>query len=131
MTLREFGRLFVQLGAHKALNLDGGGSSEMWVKGKVVNKPADGEERPICSAILVLPGDDKGESLRRDPGLYSAAADGGYWDVSAYKGSAASGSRAALEDPASTGGLADMMARKGLDLSPRMRRAASIFRSSR
>jgi exopolysaccharide biosynthesis protein len=49
------------LGAVDALNLDGGGSSEMVVKGKVVNRPSDGRERRITNAVLILPGADPGE----------------------------------------------------------------------
>ncbi|GIH29647.1 hypothetical protein Aph01nite_79570 [Acrocarpospora phusangensis] len=41
------------LGARDAINLDGGGSSAMVVKGKVVNKPSDGSERAVGDALLV------------------------------------------------------------------------------
>lgn len=57
----EFARLMRDLGAVTALNLDGGGSSEMVVEGEVVNRPSDGRERHISNAILVLPGPDPGE----------------------------------------------------------------------
>lgn len=60
-TLREFRRILRDLGAVTALNLDGGGSSEMVVEGEVVNKPSDGRERRITNAILILPGPDPGE----------------------------------------------------------------------
>jgi exopolysaccharide biosynthesis protein len=49
------------LGAVDALNLDGGGSSEMVVDGEVVNRPSDGRERRITNAVLILPGADPGE----------------------------------------------------------------------
>ena len=46
-------------GAVWALNLDGGGSATMWLKDRgVVNRPSDGSERPVTSALLVLPGPD-------------------------------------------------------------------------
>ncbi len=69
MSLEEFAGLFVDLGATFAMNLDGGGSSTMVVKGRVVNQPSDGTERPVSSAILVLPGADLGE-----PAVASAVA---------------------------------------------------------
>jgi Phosphodiester glycosidase len=60
-TLGEFRNILRDLGAVDALNLDGGGSSEMVVEGEVVNRPSDGHERRITNAILVLPGADPGE----------------------------------------------------------------------
>jgi exopolysaccharide biosynthesis protein len=43
------------LGATQAINLDGGGSTAMVVGKKVVNQPADGSERAVGDALLVLP----------------------------------------------------------------------------
>lgn len=60
-TMSEFARIMQDLGAVTALNLDGGGSSEMVVEGEVVNRPSDGHQRPISNAVLVLPGEDPGE----------------------------------------------------------------------
>jgi hypothetical protein len=60
-TLGEFAQIFRRLGATWALNLDGGGSSTMVVRGKVVNRPSDGGERSIATALLVLPGPDPDE----------------------------------------------------------------------
>ena len=42
-----------ELSCYNAVNLDGGGSSEMIVKDKIVNSPSDKDERYIGSAILV------------------------------------------------------------------------------
>ena len=56
MTLAEAARfLRVELGAWDAVNLDGGGSSELWIgaEGGVVNAPSDGAERPIANAVVV------------------------------------------------------------------------------
>lgn len=61
-TMFEFARIMRDLGASTAMNLDGGGSSEMVVQGEVVNVPSDGHERAISNAILVLPGPDPGEA---------------------------------------------------------------------
>jgi hypothetical protein len=60
-TLGELRSTLRDLGAVDALNLDGGGSSEMVVKGEVVNRPSDGRERRITNAVLILPGADPGE----------------------------------------------------------------------
>ena len=54
MTLAEMARYFVQLGADRAMNFDGGGSSEMVVNGKIMNDPSDGSERPIRVALGVF-----------------------------------------------------------------------------
>jgi hypothetical protein len=61
-TAVEFAQIMRDLGAVTALNLDGGGSSEMVVDGKVMNRPSDGHERAISNAILILPGHDPGEA---------------------------------------------------------------------
>jgi hypothetical protein len=61
-TLDEFARIMRDLGAVDALNLDGGGSTEMVVNGEVVNRPSDGRQRQLSNAILVLPGPDPGEA---------------------------------------------------------------------
>lgn len=55
LTLTQFGRAFRRLGAVDALNLDGGASTTMVVRGEVVNRPSYGRERPVSSAVLVLP----------------------------------------------------------------------------
>lgn len=53
MTLEELAELMVKYGAKSAVNLDGGGSSEMVVKGSIVNSPSDGRERLVGSGIVV------------------------------------------------------------------------------
>lgn len=62
VTLGQLRNILRDLGAVTALNLDGGGSSEMVVEGQVVNQPSEGHERHITNAILVLPGADPGEA---------------------------------------------------------------------
>ncbi|MGW0484436.1 phosphodiester glycosidase family protein [Nonomuraea sp. NPDC003214] len=51
----EAAQLMRWLGATQAINLDGGGSTAMVVGKKVVNQPADGRERAVGDALLVLP----------------------------------------------------------------------------
>jgi hypothetical protein len=56
VTLSEAARLMRALGARDALNLDGGGSSAMTVRGRVVSRPSDPSgERPVSDALVVLP----------------------------------------------------------------------------
>ncbi len=55
MTLPEAARLMRSLGARDALNLDGGGSSTMVVRGEVVNRPADRVERRVSDGLFVFP----------------------------------------------------------------------------
>ena len=54
--LQDLAEYLLSLGATDAMNLDGGGSTTMFVDGKVVNHPSDKEgERKVSDAILVTP----------------------------------------------------------------------------
>ncbi len=54
MTLPELAELFRALGVTEALNLDGGGSSVMVVRGRRVSRPSDpAGERSVVNALLV------------------------------------------------------------------------------
>lgn len=53
MTLPELIRLLRELGAVDALNLDGGGSTTLVVRGRVANRPSDPAERPVTNALVV------------------------------------------------------------------------------
>ena len=55
MTLLELALFMQEQGAVHAMNLDGGGSSEMVIKGKVMNKPSDGRERKVGNALALVP----------------------------------------------------------------------------
>ena len=56
MNLNELAALLLELGATDAMNFDGGGSTTMFLDGKIVNKPSDKEgERKVSDAILVFP----------------------------------------------------------------------------
>jgi hypothetical protein len=55
VTLFEAARVMRSLGARDALNLDGGGSSAMAVRGRTVSRPSDGLERAVSDALVVLP----------------------------------------------------------------------------
>jgi phosphodiester glycosidase len=62
-TLYQLAKELKALGAVDAVNLDGGGSATMWVKGLgVVSHPTDSTgERPVSNAIVVLPSRDRSE----------------------------------------------------------------------
>lgn len=55
MTINEMGALMKNLGAHEAINLDGGGSSTLWTKsGGVRNRPSDGGQRTVANHLGVF-----------------------------------------------------------------------------
>lgn len=54
MSLTELGDALIALGASEAMNLDGGGSSVLWIDGTVVNYPSDATgERAVGNALFV------------------------------------------------------------------------------
>lgn len=126
VTLVELAKVMRGLKAVHALNLDGGGSSTMVVKRKVMNKPSDGKQRKVSSAVLVLKGPDANEQLGAEQP--SAA-------PSQSRGIADGGIDPALLDPGSTGGLLEAMAAgtfgSPVRLPPELRRALRAFESSR
>ncbi|WP_329561229.1 phosphodiester glycosidase family protein [Kitasatospora sp. NBC_01266] len=56
LTLDEEAKALKSLGVVAAMNLDGGGSSAMYVAGGLVSKPSDATgERPVGDAVVVVP----------------------------------------------------------------------------
>jgi exopolysaccharide biosynthesis protein len=53
-TLTELAYTMQKLGAVDAMNFDGGGSSAMVVKNRVVNRPSDGSQRSVANALLIM-----------------------------------------------------------------------------
>lgn len=54
-TLQEWASILLNdFGAVNAINLDGGGSTELVIKGDIVNSPSDGKERPVGDALLIV-----------------------------------------------------------------------------
>ena len=53
MTTFEMAQTMVRLGAVRAMQLDGGGSSTLAFDGTVLNRPSDGRERPISTAVML------------------------------------------------------------------------------
>ncbi len=55
LTIEELAKLMVELGCVEAMNLDGGGSTTMVIRNKVVNRPSDQTgERAVSDALLVF-----------------------------------------------------------------------------
>jgi exopolysaccharide biosynthesis protein len=66
LTIVQFAFLMKWLGATEAINLDGGGSTTMVLKDKIINVPSDPSgEREVSSALLILPGPDIDEPTPR------------------------------------------------------------------
>lgn len=148
MTPFQFARLFKWLGADWALNLDGGGSTTLWAKGKVRNQPSGGKQRPIGNGILILrppqasqnavrpasqepnTNDESDPSILDVPELPRALVPGlEEPSVSTF------GACAPLRDPASTGGLSDAVAKGALGgpergLPPGLERSLRVFRGT-
>ena len=98
MSLVEEAGLMRHLGAANAMNVDGGGSTTMVVKGRVVNVPSDGTDRAVSCAVLIV---------RRN--LPSVPTPEG--SARAATGASPSAWELAERDPGSTGGLIDALAR--------------------
>jgi hypothetical protein len=117
MTLARFARLFKYLGAVRALNLDGGGSTTMVINGNVVNHPSDRTgQRHVSSALVVLAGDDPGE----------AGVDDGQTPLPE-----SASTTYGQSDPASIGGLASMLVAEGERVPASLRRIAARFDARR
>ncbi|NLC08198.1 MAG: hypothetical protein GX755_09595 [Syntrophomonadaceae bacterium] len=54
VTFDELADIMLELGAVEAMALDGGGSSELLVKGDIANSLSDGRERKISAGLVVL-----------------------------------------------------------------------------
>lgn len=135
MTLLQLAREMRDRGAVWAMNLDGGGSSTMWIDGKgVVNTPSEDHERSVTNALLVLPGPDPTDP----PSLTSPSGPAPAWAGTAsspqVRRRLTSGYNAAIGDPASTGGLLDALANGDLgddaEIPSDMRPALRTFRLS-
>ncbi len=54
MTVAELAELARRVGCTEALNMDGGGSSTLWLRDAVVNLPSDGQPRAVGNALVVV-----------------------------------------------------------------------------
>ena len=51
-------QVMINLGCTEAINLDGGGSSQMAVSNQLINRPGGGtNQRPVTSFLAVVPAD--------------------------------------------------------------------------
>ena len=61
MTIAQLAEFMVSLGAVDAMNLDGGGSSTLFIRGfGVVNAPSDGRERPVGNGLFLFQREEAG-----------------------------------------------------------------------
>lgn len=121
LTLVQLAHFMKREGAVRAVNLDGGGSSEMWVQGNIVNRPSDGGERAVTNALLLLPHGDAQQpkmSTFAAPTTTSPVA-----EATVAPEEAAQASTLASEDPASTGGLLYALSRGRLGRAPQLDRS--------
>jgi hypothetical protein len=64
MTIAELAAFCLdELAARWGINQDGGGSSAMWIDGRVVNRPSDGHERPVANGLIMAVVDPAERSL--------------------------------------------------------------------
>jgi len=117
MTLTGFAKLFKSLGATWALNLDGGGSTTMVVRGRVVNRPSDRRERPVGSALLVT---------MESGGTQKSATVEGPHPPEPIEGEPDAPIEAAALDAASIGGMASWLETRG-HLVPELQGVAERF----
>lgn len=55
VTLERVQEKLIYLGVEEAYNLDGGGSTTLYYKGEILNKPSDGVERSVANSFIVVP----------------------------------------------------------------------------
>ena len=139
MSLWQFARFFRILGATDALNLDGGGSTTMVVKGSVINRPSDpGGERAVSSSILIVRGGDPGEPPLlphipdAEPPPAGAQSSGYAPGPTASMSGWSTANDPSVSDPGSTGGLLDALSQRrskisGQRLSPSLLRIVERF----
>ena len=54
MNYSELTSLMSRLGCEYAMNLDGGGSSTLWLDGHIMNSPSDGRERAVANSLIFV-----------------------------------------------------------------------------
>ena len=144
MNLPAFANVFKNLGATYAINLDGGGGTDMWTArhgkwclhsasgGCVVNKPSDNpsSERPASEALMVVTGKQARPLARASSFALGTEPDGALFPLTAPNPAA---DQAALLDPGSTGGLFDAITSGDLgggNVPVEVQRGAQVFRAS-
>ena len=111
MTPLAFAEFLVSIGVVEAGALDGGGSTTLVAGGQLINSPSDPDgERAVGTAIVVVPAGTP------DPP-----------DTVGVEAPPPTATRRMLLDPASLGGWAATLARRGVPLRPELRTAAETF----
>jgi exopolysaccharide biosynthesis protein len=52
--LADLSEYLVKIGCTEAMNLDGGGSSTLWLNGKVMNSPCFGYLRNMATSLVMV-----------------------------------------------------------------------------
>lgn len=96
-SLPEMAQVMIDLGCTEAINLDGGGSSQMSVTNQLINRPGGGTyQRPVTSFLAVVPADsipglpvlgseevlDTADETVKVSDGWTASANSGYWGES-------------------------------------------------
>lgn len=94
-SLIELAQIMIALGAVEAMNFDGGGSSTFVARQTLLNKPSDGAERQVATALVLAPKKiapppdtlgtiiDTGDSCcYREQGAWFESANPPYWSTS-------------------------------------------------
>jgi len=69
MSMTELGNFCLNdLDAVEGMNQDGGGSSAMWVNGRIKNNPSDGTERAVANGLMMVVAQPKQQSSQFFPG---------------------------------------------------------------
>lgn len=63
VTLPALAEYMAGLGCDEAVNLDGGGSTELWLKGRILNRPCYGHERPTATGLAVVRQEPRGNAI--------------------------------------------------------------------
>ena len=104
----------------------------MVVNNEIVNRPSDGYERPVSSALLLLPGPDPAPTATPAPIPTASPTPSPTPTALPSLGPPVSLTTREVwleiaRDPASTGGLAQWLTHEGVRLTAPLRTAARIF----
>lgn len=82
MTYTELQQVFLELGCDYAYNLDGGGSTTLVFKGRILNSLTDGAERPCGDILYFIDAGDGGEGeeiiIHEDEGMLKPSSGTGW-----------------------------------------------------
>ena len=82
MTYTELQQIFLELGCDYAYNLDGGGSTTLIFKGRIINSLTDGAERPCGDILYFIDAGDGGEGeeiiIHEDEGMLKPSSGSGW-----------------------------------------------------